>query len=196
VIKGVNAADPKICDNAKATINLMKKKRKKDNLDHKKKKNLVTANFADFDNESKKQIRYQVLQSVAVSSGDSTSITSSITGTGNAFSPGSGQGCGKDRGPVVFMYVVSILTTQTSSTRPILPVVIQSLLPHISLQFRTTIDNPNVPMIRCMDVTGAALNPGNYSFYAAVAKWYPHCVAKFFLPKDYSTIILLGGITR
>jgi hypothetical protein len=57
VIKCPNAADPKIHDNAKATINCIKKKRKKENFDHKKKKNLATANFADFDNESKKRIR-------------------------------------------------------------------------------------------------------------------------------------------
>ena len=42
--------------------------------------------------------------------------------------------------------------------------------------------------------TGAALNTGNYSFCAAIAKWYLHCVAKVFLPKDYSPIILLGVI--
>ncbi len=57
-------------------INRIRKKRKKDNLDHKKKKNLATANFADFDDESKKRIHDQVLQFVAISSGDSTSITS------------------------------------------------------------------------------------------------------------------------
>jgi hypothetical protein len=42
--------------------------------------------------------------------------------------------------------------------------------------------------------TGAALNSGNYSFFAAIAKQYPHCVAKVFLPKDHSPIILLGVI--
>ncbi len=174
-------------------INRIRKKRKKDNLDHKKKKNLATANFADFDDESKKGIHDQVLQFVAISSGDGTSVTSSITGTGYAFSPGSGQGCSRGGGPVLFMYDVSILTTQTSPTCPILPVGIQSLLPHISLQLGTTSDNPDAPMIRCMVDTGAALNTGNYSFYAAIAKRYPHCIAKVFLPKDYSPIILSGG---
>jgi hypothetical protein len=109
VIKCPNAADPKICDNAKATINRMKKKRKKNNLDHKKKKNLATANFADFDKESKKQIHDQVLQSVAVSSGDSTSVTSSITGTGNTFSPGLGQGPFRGKEPVVITCMVKMM---------------------------------------------------------------------------------------
>jgi hypothetical protein len=170
VVKCPNAADSKICENAKATIDHIRKKHKKDNLNHKKKKNLSTANFADFDNESKMQIRDQVLQSVAVSSGDGTSVTPSITGTGNAFCPGSGQGCGRGGGLVVFRYNVSVLTTQTSPTCPILLVGIQSLLPHISLQLGTTSDNPNAPMIQCMIDTGAALNTGNYSVYTAIAK--------------------------
>ncbi len=92
------------------------------------------------------------------------------------------------------MYEVSVLTIQTSPTHPILLVNIQSLLPHISLQLGTSSDNTDVPMIQCIVDTGAALNTGNYSFYAAIAKWYPHCVAKIFLPKDYSPNILSGVI--
>jgi hypothetical protein len=42
--------------------------------------------------------------------------------------------------------------------------------------------------------TGAALNTGNYSFYAAIAKRYPHCIAKVLFPKDYLPIILSGVI--
>jgi hypothetical protein len=42
--------------------------------------------------------------------------------------------------------------------------------------------------------TGAALNTGNYSFVAAIAKRYPHCVAKVYLPEDHSPIILSGVI--
>jgi hypothetical protein len=36
--------------------------------------------------------------------------------------------------------------------------------------------------------------PENYHFFDAIAKSYPHCVAKIFLPEDYSPIILLGMI--
>ncbi len=108
-----------------------------------------------------------------------------MIGTGNAFSPGSGQGHSRGRWPVLFMYNLSIITTQTSPMHPILPVGIQSLLPHISLQLGTTSDDPDTPMIWCMADTGAALNTGNYSFYTAIAKRYPHCIAKVFLPKDY-----------
>ena len=42
--------------------------------------------------------------------------------------------------------------------------------------------------------TAAALCTGNYHFFAAIAKRYPHChcVVKIYLPEDYSPIILSG----
>ena len=40
--------------------------------------------------------------------------------------------------------------------------------------------------------TAAALCTGNYYFFAAIAKRYPHCDAKIFLPENYLPIILLG----
>jgi hypothetical protein len=36
--------------------------------------------------------------------------------------------------------------------------------------------------------TAAALCTGNYHFFSVIAKQYPHCVAKIFLPEDYSLI--------
>jgi hypothetical protein len=38
--------------------------------------------------------------------------------------------------------------------------------------------------------TAAALCTGNYHFFPAIAKRYSHCVAKIYLPEDYSPIIL------
>ncbi len=35
---------------------------------------------------------------------------------------------------------------------------------------------------------------GNYHIFAAIAKQYPDCVAKIFLPEDYLPIILSGII--
>jgi hypothetical protein len=42
--------------------------------------------------------------------------------------------------------------------------------------------------------TALALCTRNYHFFAAIAKWYSPCVAKIFLPEDYSPIILSGII--
>jgi hypothetical protein len=52
----------------------------------------------------------------------------------------------------------------------------------------------NAPVIQCMVDTGTALNTRNYSFIAAIAKRYLHCIAKVFLPEDHSPIILSGVI--
>ncbi len=65
-------------------------------------------------------------------------------------------------------------------------------MPHITLQLSTNLDCRNCPSIQCVVDTAAALCTGNYHFFSAIAKRYPHCVAKIFLPKDYSPIILSG----
>ncbi len=65
-------------------------------------------------------------------------------------------------------------------------------MPHITLQLGTNLDCSNCLSIQCVVNTAAALCTGNYHFFSAIAKQYPHCVAKIFLPKDYSPIILLG----
>ncbi len=92
------------------------------------------------------------------------------------------------------MYNVSVLTTCVSPTRPIITVGIQSLMPHIPPLHSQSFDDPDVPVIRVLGDTGAALNTRNYSFFAAIAKRHPHCIAKVFLPKDHSPIILSAVI--
>ncbi len=197
VIKCPHATDPKIRENAKATIERIKNKHKKQANNNKKCRNLATANLSDFDKESRKRITEQVYQGVTIFSGNSASVTSmltGITGTGSSsYATGSSHGHGRG-GHVTYMYDVSILTTCVSPTRPIIPVGIQSLMPHIPLLLGQSFNDPDVPMIRCMVDTGAALNTRNYSFFAAIAKRYPHCVAKVFLPEDHSPIFLSGVI--
>ncbi len=60
------------------------------------------------------------------------------------------------------------------------------------MQFGESLDCPNCPSIRCAVDTCAALTTGRIHFYAAIAKCFPHCVAKVFAPKDYAAIVLLG----
>jgi hypothetical protein len=90
------------------------------------------------------------------------------------------------------MYNVQVL--QTSTNCPILPVAIQSIMPHITLQLCLVPNNRHCPSIRCVVDTATALCIGNYYFFAAIAKRYPHCVAKIFLPEDYLPIILSGVV--
>jgi hypothetical protein len=66
------------------------------------------------------------------------------------------------------------------------------MMPHSTLQLGTNLDCSNCPSIQCVVDTAAALCIRNYHFFSAIAKQYPHCVAKIFLPKDYSPIILSG----
>jgi hypothetical protein len=196
VIKCPHADDPKIWENAKATINCIKNKRKKQANDNKKRKNLATTNLCDFDEESRKSITEQVYQAITVSSGNSASVASTltgITGTGTSSNAaGSGRGRGKS-GHRIFMYDISVLTTCISPTRPIIPVGIQSLMPHIPLLLGQSFDDPDDPVIQVMVDTSAALNTGNYSFFAAIAKRYPHCIAKDLPPRGSFTYYPVGS---
>jgi hypothetical protein len=63
-------------------------------------------------------------------------------------------------------------------------------MPHITLQLGTVLNDDKCPCIRCVLDVAAALCTGNYHFFAAIAKRYPHCVAKIYLPEDYLPIIL------
>jgi hypothetical protein len=65
-------------------------------------------------------------------------------------------------------------------------------MPHITLQLGPVLNESGSPSIRCVVNTSAALCTRNYHFFAAISKRYPHCVAKIFLPEDYSPIILSG----
>jgi hypothetical protein len=124
--------------NAKKTIKCIHSKQKKKQQDFQKRMNLATTNCNDFNDASKERIRQQVLQTVSVTK-DATSVSSSITGLTGGASPasaGTGYGCGK---PVVFMYDVQVLQTDTKC--PTLPVAIQSVMPHIMLQLGLNLNN-------------------------------------------------------
>ena len=44
--------------------------------------------------------------------------------------------------------------------------------------------------------TAAALTTGNFHLVAALAKKYPHCVNKIYVPEDYNPIVLSGIVQR
>ncbi len=93
--------------------------------------------------------------------------------------------------PLIFIIDVPLLSASTP-TRDILPAPIMSNFPHIQLQLRSTLDCPDCPNLHCVVDTAAALTMGNFHFVAALAKKYPHCVAKLYVPEDYNPIILSG----
>jgi hypothetical protein len=185
VIKCPNANNPGIHENAKKVIKRIQSKQKKKHQDFTKRKNLATVDFSNLDAESQERIRNQCLTTPS----DATSVTSSVTGMTVATTVASAAKSPSKK-CVVFLYDALALTTETH--RPVLPVSIQSIMPHINLQLGTDINNTDSPSIRCVVDTATALCTGNYHFFLAIAKQYPQCVAKIFLSEDYSPIILLG----
>jgi hypothetical protein len=75
-----------------------------------------------------------------------------------------------------------------------MPIGIHSNLPHIVMQFGTTLDCPNSPSVRCAVDLCAALSTGNFHYLASLAKRFPHCLAKVFAPQDYTPIVLSGVV--
>ena len=109
-------------------------------------------------------------------------------------SQGGGDGSPRKK-PMIFISDVVILSS-ASNSRDILPAPIVSNFPHIHLQFGTDLGCANCPIVRCVVDTAAALSTGNFHFVSAIAKQYPHCVAKIYVPKDYNPIVLSGIVQR
>jgi hypothetical protein len=96
-------------------------------------------------------------------------------------------------GGYIFIVDVQVLSAGSTTKKP-MPITIQSTLPHIVLQLGNDLDCPNCPSIRCAVDTCAALSTGSFHFFAAIAKRFPHCVAKIYAPSDYAPITLSGII--
>ena len=95
----------------------------------------------------------------------------------------------------VFLMEVIVMALNQHS-KPSLPVQIQQAMPHIELRLGCDHDQSDAPAIRCVIDTATALSTGNFHFWAAIAKRFPHCVAKIYVPEDYSPIILSGIVQR
>ena len=106
-----------------------------------------------------------------------------------------GDAPGPRKKPMIFVADVVVLSSSNAS-RDILPAPIVSNFPHILLQFGTDLGCSNCPVVRCVLDTAAALSTGNFHFVAAIAKQYPHCVAKIYVPNDYNPIVLSGIVQR
>ncbi len=71
-----------------------------------------------------------------------------------------------------------------------------SNFPHIRLQLGSNLDCPNCHVVYCVVDTATAKSTGNFLVVAVVAKRYPHCVAKLYIPRDYNLIVLSGIVQR
>jgi hypothetical protein len=145
----------------------------------------------DYDNmtpENKAKIKEQVLASMGVTTiwhgDDASTITNNSAKSGGAKNPTK---------PLILIADVQVLSSANLS-KDILPAPIVSNLPHILLNFGTSLDDPDCPSVRCLVDTGAALTTGNFHYVATIAKRFPHCVAKVYGPDDYNAIVLSGII--
>ena len=194
-----NRDNPGVCENAKRNIDRMKANRQKRFRQNTKRKNLGTANYSDFDSAGQERIREQVLLSLKDGHreiSDSTSVASSITTPSSVLptaNAGRGRGAGgrASSGSRIFIVDVPVLAAGPV-LKPMMPIAIHSNLPHIVMQFGTTLDCPNCPSIRCAVDSCAALSTGNFHYFASLAKRFPHCLAKVFAPQDYAPIVLSG----
>ena len=96
-------------------------------------------------------------------------------------------------GSRIFIVDVPVLAAGPA-LKPMMTIASHSNLPHIVMQFATTLNCPNSPSIRCAVNSCAALSTGNFHYFASLAKRFPHCLAKVFPPQDYGPIVLSGAV--
>ena len=94
-----------------------------------------------------------------------------------------------------FVVDVSVLSAATAN-KELLLAPMPTNFPHICLKLGTNLDNESCPEVHAIVDTAAALSTGNYHFVLAIAKKFPHCFAKLYVPEDYNLIILLGIVQR
>jgi hypothetical protein len=146
--------------------------RKKQREKNSKKRNLATKNLSDFDKVSQQRIWEQVFQSNTKKDlDDSTRIISAVTSTSQQSKMQDPQK--KRSSDYVFIVDVQVLAAG-SPLKKMMPITIQSTLPHIILQLGTDLDCPDCHSIRCAVDTCAALSTGSFHFFVAIAKRFLH----------------------
>jgi hypothetical protein len=171
----------------------MRKNQKRRHVQNLKRKNLGMANLSNFDKEGQHRITEQFFQAVNKhNASDHLSVTSSVLMPHSVNQQDTDRGCGRGRGRTGGIILVAdvVIMAAGSPLKRAMPILIQSNLPHIVLQFGADLDCPNCPLICCAVDSCAALMTGNFHFFALVAKRFPHCVAKIFIPEDYAPIVL------
>lgn len=156
-------------------------------------------NLADMSPSVRAKITQQVLEQQDVTtneaSKDNSSVNSSLTGPAT---PSSSRGRGAPRSNVTggpFIFIGDVLTLK-NSTKEILPVPINTALPHILLQLGASDMKGESPAISCVVDTAAALSTGNSHFLFHIAKTFPGTVAAIYTSEQYSGITLSGVVQR
>jgi hypothetical protein len=180
----------------------MKANRWKRHRQNTKRKNLGTANYSDFDSAGQECIKEQVLLSLKnghCEISDTNSVASSVTTpcsvlpTTNGDQGRGGPGGRASNGSRIFIIDVPVLAAGPA-LKPMMPIAIHSILPHIVMQFGTTLDCPNSSSICCAVDSCTTLSTGNFHYFASLAERFPNHLAKVFAPQNYTLIILSGVV--
>jgi hypothetical protein len=178
VVVCLNANQPWVHAAAQAAYNKWLEKSRARCKKRKAKESAPT--YAGFSEADKKLVRDEVLAMMAFGGG----------GT-----PARDLSTPQRKKPLILIADIVVLSAATAACG-ILPAPIVSNFPHIRLQLGSSLDNLDCPVVHCVVDTAAALSTGNFHFVVAVAKRYPHCVARLFVPKDYNPIVLSGIVQR
>jgi hypothetical protein len=163
-----------------------KKKRYNNNA---KRKNLGTVNFNDLPNSTRFWLCDQILM---LEANNGSSVVLLVTSPSMSSATAS-QGCGRKSGNIVILMINVPCLAAGSPLKQMMLITTQSSLLNIVLQSGPELDAPTCPSIRCAVDMCATLLMGNFHFFTAVAKQYPHCLAKMIAPTDY---MLLSGIVQ
>jgi hypothetical protein len=169
-------SNPTVCSRANEKYKAWREARKKGNA-----KKKCAVNFDSMDKDSKEKMKEQVLTSIARESSEAN-VGSMITASTSGSAPASQDPSFK---PIIFVINVLVLST-VAPPCDILPA------PIIKLKLGTDANAANNPVLCCVVDTAAALATDNFHFASAIAKKFPHCLAKLYIPNDYTPIIPLG----
>jgi hypothetical protein len=142
--------------------------------------------YKKLSDKNKARMCESVLPSLCISNATDEALT--ITTNSSTRPPPS-----KKANMMILVINVSVLLS-ASPSKNILPAPIVTNFPHTHIQLGSKLDDTSCPVLCCIVDTAAALTTGNFHFIVAIAKQYPHCVAKIFVPKDYNPIVLSGII--
>ena len=179
-----NAHMPGVKEKVELNIQKFQSRKKKNGHNNKKRRNLNTLNWEDIPEKRREVIINQ--QRALISVSESPSVASSFTGS----TPGASI---IRRSNVTLLQDVVVLSTQSS--KPQIPIMIHSPMPHLSLQTGTAKEERDCPALRCMLDTGASLSTANFHYMDAVVRRHPHILKAIYLPDDYAAIVLSGIVT-
>jgi hypothetical protein len=176
-----NKDKPGICKAAKANYKEWLERCKKLNKKRKEK----SISFDKLADKDKVKMQQSVLASLCVSSSNNETLTITAADLSTRSPPAK-----KLHMTILVIKVLVLLSA--SPLKNILPALIVANFPHIHIQLGLELDDPSCPVLCCVVDTAAALTTVTFHFVTAIAKRYPHCIAKIFVPEDYNPNVLSG----